>query len=128
MNDKFFYELIYSFPQLFPDGEESQILVPEGWIPLVRDLCKNIADYIETQSNMEVRVLQIKEKFGILKYCVYGEDDAIQTMIIESEEWSGTMCEVTGAKGFLCEKNGWLKTLSNKEAERLGYKKVNVYK
>jgi hypothetical protein len=44
-------------------------------------------------------------------------------MIDKYAKLSSDTCEVTGGKGYLCEKLGWYKTLSTQSALLLGFKK-----
>ena len=126
---KFFYKLLYDFPHLFPGGEESQIDVPKGWEVLVYDLCNKISERVLHNKEVpDVNVLHIKEKFAFLRYYISGGDDIIHNMIMEAEEVSSLICEVTGQEGFLCQKGGWLKTLCEEQAQSLGYTKVNTHK
>ncbi len=127
MNDEFFYKLLYDFPHLFPEGEESQIFVPEGWLTLVYDLCKAITEHQFERNYYPLTVLQIKEKFGHLRFYIQGSsDETIEQLIMDAEDRSGTLCEISGEPGSLYERDGWLRILSDVEAEKLRYRKVQT--
>jgi hypothetical protein len=75
----------------------------------------------------EVKIGQIKEKFGTLRFYYDGGDDVIRGMVSFAEALSGNTCEMTGEAGSLCKKGkrgGWYKTLSEHKANEIGYTKV----
>jgi hypothetical protein len=94
---------------------------------MVEELCSKLAKIVE-EKNLTFEIGQIKEKFGGLRfYYSYKGDrvDEIADLIHGAEERSFKICEVTGEDGELRIKGkgyGWLKTLSDGEAGRQGYK------
>lgn len=65
-----------------------------------------------------IRVAQIKEKFGGLRFYYDGGDDHISGMVTMAESWAHRTCEVCGNKGWQRE-GGWIRTLCDEhEAER----------
>lgn len=75
----------------------------------------------------EVKIGQIKEKFGTLRFYYDGGDEVIQGMVSFAEALSGNICEMTGEAGSLCKKGkglSWYKTLSERKANEIGYTKV----
>jgi hypothetical protein len=75
----------------------------------------------------EVKIGQIKEKFGTLRFYYDGGDEVIRGMVSFAEALSGNTCEMTGEAGSLCKKGkrgGWYKTLSERKANEIGYTKV----
>lgn len=71
-----------------------------------------------------VKIDQIKEKFGELRFYYSGGDKQVAGMVRFAEYLANQTCEVSGEKGELCVRGGWYKTLSPQEAERLGYSTV----
>ena len=64
-----------------------------------------------------IRVAQIKEKFGGLRFYYDGGDDHISGMVRMAEAWAGQTCETCGDKGKQ-RSGGWIRTLCDKhEAE-----------
>lgn len=63
---------------------------------------------------------QIKEKFGTLRFYYSGGDEYVRGIVNFAESMSSVICEITGNPGEI-RRNGWLKTLSYQEAEKLGY-------
>lgn len=101
----------------------------DGWFTIVDKLCANIMGHIEQQKSsldfrkkrgetvedseyeqIEVKVAQVKEKFGGLRFYTYGGDDYVRGMIRFAESMSFVTCEVCGKAGKLGGK-GWFRTL-----------------
>jgi hypothetical protein len=59
-----------------------------------------------------VKIDQIKEKFGELRFYYSGGDKEIAGMVRFAEYLANKTCEVSGEKGELCVRGGWYKTLS----------------
>lgn len=104
----------------------------DGWHHLIDRLCVQIMNYLHSTFPRKLpplEVVQVKEKFGGLRYYIEGYSDyKIDEFLQEAEELSRQTCEITGLSGCLHEKNGWLKTLCDKEANKRGFKKVNINK
>jgi hypothetical protein len=65
-----------------------------------------------------IKVEQIKEKFGGLRFYYQGGDKEIDGMVSMAETWAGHSCEVCGNKGTRRD-GGWIRTLCDvHEAER----------
>lgn len=60
--------------------------------------------------------IQVKEKFGTLRFYTTGCDDRAMTLIEFAEELSGKTCEVCGAPGQL-RGGGWVKSLCDHHHE-----------
>lgn len=88
----------------------------DGWYNLLDELCLKIKE-----SNPIV--VQVKEKFGNLRFYTEAVEEQVNLLINEAEELSSTICEITGKPGALCQKGGWYKTLCEDSATILGYKK-----
>ena len=59
-----------------------------------------------------VKIDQIKEKFGELRFYYTGGDKEVAGMVRFAEYLANQTCEVSGEKGELCRRGGWYKTLS----------------
>ena len=88
--------------------------VSQGWNQLIKDL---ISDLIKMGWNREV--IQVKEKFGTLRFYYSGGNDYIDGMVTMAETMSSVTCEECGNPGSTlgC---GWLTTLCEKHAEEKG--------
>lgn len=60
----------------------------------------------------EIKIDQIKEKFGGLRFYYSGGDDQVYGMILFAEYLCSKTCEVSGKDGTLHSANGWYKTIS----------------
>jgi hypothetical protein len=77
--------------------------VGPGWRPAVQkliDYC--LANHIE--------ILQIKEKFGWLRFYYKGRNEELDRLISAAEEETEKLCEWCGEEGRR-RANGWVKTL-----------------
>lgn len=72
-----------------------------------------------------VKIDQIKEKFGGLRFYYSGGDKKVDGMVTFASYLASKTCEVSGEKGELCSNGGWYKTLVPKIREEERY---NSYK
>lgn len=73
-----------------------------------------------------IRIQQIKEKFGGLRFYYDGGDDEISGMVRMAELWAGHSCETCGNKGER-RSGGWVRTLC--DAHEAEYQaKMSKYK
>tara|TARA_Y100000310_G_scaffold85242_1_gene82054 strand:+ start:227 stop:556 length:330 start_codon:yes stop_codon:yes gene_type:complete len=88
--------------------------VGSGWFSLIRSLSEGIEEWNREHPESEsASVLQIKEKFGTLRFYVFGGDPNVITPLIrEAETLSSTTCQDCGVEG-INEPNdgGWWNTL-----------------
>lgn len=109
--------------------------VGDGWYKLLDECMDKIQYFCDlcSSGDREVQVVadQIKEKFGALRFytSVLGasdiENDIIDDILREAERCSNNTCEVSGDGGSLCQRGGWYRTLSRKEARKSGYVACN---
>lgn len=88
--------------------------INDGWLNLVYELCKKLdemTDY-ETGDN-KFTVVQIKEKFGGLRFYVYGATKEMYNLINEYEQKSYQVCEICGKPGYT-RPTGWITTMCRK--------------
>lgn len=91
--------------------------VGKGWHPIVNSL---IDDLFTLGWNGVL--IQIKEKFGGLRFYVGAGNEAIWNRIQQAENKSFKICEECGKPGEL-RYGGWMRTLCDKHAEEFGYEK-----
>jgi hypothetical protein len=131
MGDTLSEKLYAAYPKLFDGGIYFEC--GPGWFPLVYNLCgmieqeskhraaqierikiyhathqDNPPKFIEEMS--PVVVLQIKEKFGGLRFYYSGGDETIRYYVAAVEYLSEKTCEECGQPGQLY-RDGWFKTL-----------------
>ena len=76
----------------------------EGWLRLIDpliDICKRKG----------LKIIQVKEKYGGLRFYVDPYDSEVEDMIDIAEGDSLFICEICGAKGMLRTDRHWVKTL-----------------
>lgn len=113
MSNKNFKELKNLFPKLFRDCYLYEIGAESGWYDLVYDLCVEIEKIAQekglTGENYP-KVVQIKEKFGGLRYYLNGYDEDVYTAVDRTEAKSLTICEFCGKPAEVrSTSTGWLK-------------------
>ena len=79
----------------------------EGWKPIIQNLCEQIHNLEPT-----IKVVQIKEKFGSLRFYIDGSNSfEVGDLIDAAEKESSVTCEECGAVGLTARISGWMKTL-----------------
>ena len=123
MNKENTEKLLKRFPDLYRDyylsPQQSCLCFGfecgDGWFKLLWDLSKKIEKY-------KITVIQVKEKFGGLRYYYYygGEEtkdeknwDRVDKIIIAAENLSLKTCELCGKRGKP-NTDGWMSVLCNK--------------
>ena len=120
--DTFEARMLERFPKMFAEPYGG-FCVDEGWWPILESLCGQIQHHLDWKNRqsevvVQVKVAQIKEKFGGLRFYYDGGDDAIDGMVRMAESWAAHSCETCGAPGKSRD-GGWIKTLcDHHEAER----------
>lgn len=97
----------------------------DGWKEIIWALSMKIENWNEEHPETPVQAVQVKEKYGGLRFYVTHEPDEIAELIDNAEKASYKTCEITGEHGRLCRKGGWYKTLCRKEASKNGYVPVS---
>jgi hypothetical protein len=90
-----------------------------GWNLIIKNL---IQDLIRLGWNKEV--IQVKEKFGGLRFYINEGTDEIHQRIGEAELESMKTCEITGRPGKIRTDIGWYRTLCDEEYERIISKNI----
>lgn len=79
----------------------------DGWSDLIEGTLSFVQLYSEV-TNAEVRISQVKEKFGQLRIYQYGGDESVRTALEITELVSGKVCEYCGRAGEITNIEGWL--------------------
>jgi len=117
-------QLFEEFPTLYrgKDKPISESLMAfgfecgDGWFNLIRDLSAKI---MSAEGGDKVEVMQVKEKFGGLRYYVDNTTDEIDVIIRHFENEAELTCEDCGSVGKIKSYKGWLTCLcDNCEGER----------
>ena len=119
--------LFKTYPNLFPGGRNVDMreslmrfgFPGDGWFDIINDLCKKL-----TETGYHMKVVQVKEKFGTLRFYVDIESnekevvDKIHDLIGDAEILTEKTCEMCGAPAKL-RTGGWWRTTCDKcEEER----------
>jgi hypothetical protein len=99
--------------KIFSDINEVNISVGDGWYDVIDGGSQLIQEYLDKRPNMVVKVGQIKEKFGEMRFYVDGHvDEYINEIINTMEDASSSVCEKCGN---ICKEKirtaGWVKTM-----------------
>ena len=111
-----------SYPKMYP-GKYGGFAVGKGWWPIIERLSSSIQQHIEFVNKKEevcpqVVVMQVKEKFGGLRFYYEGGDDYVHGLVSMAESWADIACETCGGIGQR-RSGGWIRTLCDvHEAER----------
>jgi hypothetical protein len=85
----------------------------DGWFDILWRLCGDLEPLVaefEVAGGPKFEVLQVKEKFGGLRFYVNCRNDAIRQRILAAQEESFDTCEICGQPCELRE-DSWIKTL-----------------
>jgi hypothetical protein len=91
MNRAELEDLIYPYWHSNPVWKE--VAVPDGWVDLVGQLVNDLEPF------GDMRITQIKSKFGGLRFYVVGADERQNQLILDAEEKSTGVCEMCGRAG-----------------------------
>jgi hypothetical protein len=121
--------------------------VSEGWLPIIDILCKAIQSYCDSARSIEnpdfdptkeydredtathrylqvkreqVTCLQMKEKFGGLRFYTSGEDEFVSGLICMATYMCNNTCEGCGTHEDLGITKGWITVRCKKCAEEVG--------
>ncbi len=86
----------------------------DGWFWLIDMLCSQLQWDIDKNGHPQIEAVQVKEKFGSLRFYVNGEDDTQHGMIRLAEYMSEYICEKCGATAGVTQTEGWIVTLCPK--------------
>lgn len=122
MNEELSKKLTLKYPKLFRKintGEEYteedkyfySFACGNGWYTIIDELCASIEQELEFRKIDDLCVLQVKEKFGGLRFYTNISNDVITGMIMLAEGLSYRTCEVCGTTKNVGWISGWITTL-----------------
>jgi len=122
VNEKNTLRLLNAFPSLYaghtqPPSESLMCFgfeCGDGWFQLIWDL----SEKLEAEGIVAV---QVKEKFGSLRFYTDTDTDAAYAAIEEASEKSSKTCELCGAPGEISYRGYWLKALCETCRKEYGY-------
>lgn len=121
MNSENTWRLHSLFPSLYPPMQldrtldDSPTLPPfyafecgDGWVELLERLSRSIVAHAEF-AGIRVSAVQVKEKYGELRFYIDTADEEIYRLIDDAEAESATICDICGSIGTL-KTEGWWST------------------
>lgn len=84
----------------------------DGWFDIVWRLCERLEPFVaqfERETGLKFEVIQVKEKYGGLRFCTNYWEEAVSSAIAEAEAESLTTCEECGKPGKP-SRGGWIET------------------
>ena len=84
----------------------------DGWFKLIDQLSADITLLDEKDGTTTIAV-QVKEKYGGLRFYIEGGSDAVYAAIDKAEILSETICEICGEPGTT-RNDGWVSTMCDK--------------
>jgi hypothetical protein len=149
MTEQTFEDFAKRYPDLFQKAEIGYLGVGDGWRGILDTLCSLIssdvhqaryrlkyamehqgekfADPIPVAEERLAKaiedlptIVEIKEKFGGLRFYVDGGNDKIDRYVVFAESMSNRVCEECGAPGKHTN-GGWIKTLCKEHSKAKGY-------
>jgi len=120
-------KLIEKYPEIFcqkslPMSQTAMcwgIETGNGWFGLISALCSCIDNHVKNRPALAVEAVQVKEKYGGLRFYINGGDDFVEGLIEMAETMSYRICDVCGAPGKRSGR-GWITTRCDKHFGALG--------
>lgn len=78
----------------------------DGWFDIINNLSKKIVEI-----DPDVRAVQVKEKFGGLRFYTNGGNDEVYALINNAEDLSYKTCEYCGSTENVTQTRGWIVSL-----------------
>lgn len=123
-------EIIDKYPRFFNDYytfKFDKFECGNGWNDIIDKLCKDIEEILTTLGTVNIKVVQVKEKFGGLRFYIEWDPETqrtelelsnkIYTTISAAENESMKTCEECGQPGKQTTIGNWIQTLCNKHYE-----------
>ena len=108
-------KLFDKYPKIFEDKDKSPqqtamcwgIETGDGWFDIIDKLCYNIQNYIDDNKVAQIKAIQVKEKYGTLRFYTDYYHNMTEVYIQHAENKSAKTCEVCGKPGKM-NTEGWI--------------------
>ncbi|GGF00247.1 hypothetical protein GCM10011611_02320 [Aliidongia dinghuensis] len=84
----------------------------DGWYAVLDALSWVLTTHARALDRPPPIAVQVKEKYGALRYYAHGDDEFDAGAISMAEDLSARICEISGAPGRLCTRGDWYATFS----------------
>jgi len=120
-------ELMNKYPKIFIQRDWSPqktsmcwgITCGNGWLYLIDKLCSKIQRHVYKNKLKQVEAIQVKEKFGGLRFYVTNSTEEILKFIYEAETESLDTCEWCGKRRDVKQtRSGYIQTLCGECREK----------
>ena len=109
-------KLCAKYPEIFKDRHAPMTQtcmcwgfdIGDGWYNIVDDLCAALMIICKRDNIPPPIAIQVKEKFGGLRFYLYGANDAMHEAVNNAENESYHTCEECGKSGVVRE-GGWVR-------------------
>lgn len=97
-------KLYAAFPHLYRGRHKSEyessmcwgFVCGDGWYQVLYDLSRELNDYLEKNPSVDFEVVQVKSKFGVLRFRLDYRDPKTEQMILVACQRASVTCEVSG--------------------------------
>lgn len=113
----------------FPEIISCPIAVGKGWLPHIYWLCNWLQFHVRQNDHPPIKAVQIKEKFGGLRFYTDSTTDMQHGAIAMIESLCERTCESCGAmKNVGKTTDGWIQTLCGNcvDKDKYGWKPIEV--
>lgn len=89
----------------------------DGWFLLIDQLCADLQACVDVGTIPQPVALQVKEKFGELRFYLGNSSNEAQRLVDAAGERSLETCEICGGPGVLHVRDDWYRTRCDVHAE-----------
>lgn len=128
MNEQNSNYLKTTYPKIF-SGKYGGFACGDGWFNIINMMCQLIQSHVDWRQDTcpQVVAVQVKEKFGTLRFYYEGGDEYIQGITSMAEAMSGVTCEACGVPGT-ARHGGWIHVYCDPcEEKRIAQRKADGY-
>ena len=95
----------------------------KGWDSIIEPLVRYVQHYNETHKKKKIDIVQIKEKFGGLRFYTHGTTKKLDAMVQAAENKAYQTCELCGSKEDIGQTaDGWITTCCRKCVQAMANK------
>ena len=104
-------KLLKEHEKILGNLDYRELCIGDGWYVLVDTLCRGLQRLTDSGDRPQVRAVQVKQKFGELRFYATGTDYLQAGMIHMASLISVRTCEVCGSPGERVEQQEYWQTL-----------------